>query len=252
MPNEPRITIRDLTFAFGDVIALEHVNLDIHANEFIAIIGPNGGGKTTLVKLMIGMLEPQQGTVRVLGQHPWSVRQRFGYMPQHLRFDYAFPISVMNVVLMGRLGRGAGIGPFRAVDRESARRALDVVSCSELANRHFAELSGGQRQRVLIARALVSEPDILILDEPTANLDPSVQDDFYDLLHDLKKRMTVMIVSHDVAFVSKHVDRVVCVNREVVLHKASAIQGDVISTLYGEMGVNLVDHEHHSHDHNHG
>jgi zinc transport system ATP-binding protein len=137
------------------------------------------------------------------------------------------------------------VGPFGASDRERAARALEVVGCADLTSRSFSELSGGQSQRVLIARALVSEPDILILDEPTANLDPSVQDDFYDLLHELKNQMTVIIVSHDVAFVSKHVDRVVCVNRKVVLHKASALHGDVIETLYGEMGVHLVDHAHH-------
>lgn len=234
-----------MTFSYGEVLALENVTVDILANEFIAVIGPNGGGKTTLVKLMMGMLEPDRGDIRVLGGSPWSARQRFGYVPQLTRFDYEFPISVMNVVLMGRLGLGRGVGPFGASDRESATRALEVVGCADLTNRSFSELSGGQSQRVLIARALASEPDILILDEPTANLDPTVQGDFYDLLHELKSQMTVIIVSHDVAFVSKHVDRVVCVNRNVVLHKASALHGDVIETLYGEMGVHLVDHAHH-------
>ncbi len=245
MSSQPIIAIRDVSFSYGEVLALENVTVDILANEFIAVIGPNGGGKTTLVKLMMGMLEPDWGDIRVLGGPPWSVRQRFGYVPQHTRFDYEFPISVMNVVLMGRLGHGPGVGPFGASDRESASRAMAVVGCADLGKRSFSELSGGQSQRVLIARALVSEPDILILDEPTANLDPTVQDDFYDLLHELKNQMTVIIVSHDVAFVSKHVDRVVCVNRTVVLHKASALHGDVIETLYGEMGVHLVDHTHH-------
>lgn len=248
MLSKPVISIVDVSFAFGQVVVLENASVDILANEFIAIIGPNGGGKTTLIKLIMGMLEPQRGTILVFGQSPWSVRRRFGYMPQHPRFDYEFPVSVMNVVLMGRLGHGLDIGPFGSSDRELATKALDVVGCADLGSRSFSALSAGQRQRVLIARSLVSEPEILILDEPTANLDPSVQGDLYDLLHKLNERMTVIIVSHDVGFVSKHVDRVVCVNREVVLHKASAIKGDVISTLYGEMGVHLVDHEHHSHE----
>lgn len=245
MSSQVIITIHDLSFSYGEVLALEDVTIDIRANEFVAVIGPNGGGKTTLVKLLMGMLEPDHGDISVLGGSPWSARKRFGYVPQHTRFDYEFPISVMNVVLMGRLGHGVGVGPFGASDRERAVRALDTVGCANLKKRSFAELSGGQSQRVLIARALVSEPDILILDEPTANLDPTVQDDFYDLLHELKNQMTVIIVSHDVAFVSKHVDRVVCVNRQVVLHNASALHGDVIETLYGEMDVHLVDHTRH-------
>ena len=248
MSNEPVISIRDVSFSFGEVAVLDNVSVDIAANEFIAVIGPNGGGKTTLIKLMMGLIEPQQGTIRVFGKIPWSARRRFGYMPQYPSFDYDFPVSVMNVVSMGRLGHGLKLGPFGAADRELAGRSLNVVRCSHLRDRAFSDLSSGQRQRVLIARALVSEPDILVLDEPTANLDPSVQDDLYDLLHTLNERMTVIMVSHDVGFVSKHVDRVVCVNREVVLHTASAIKGDVISTLYGEMGVHLVDHDHHSHE----
>ncbi len=241
------ISIGNVSFSFGEVAVLHDVSFDIAEKEFVAIIGPNGGGKTTLVKLIMGLLEPRQGTIRVFGRSPRASARRFGYMPQHPNLDPEFPVSVMNVVLMGRLGHSPGLGPFRAADRRIAASALDEVGCGHLKSRSFSELSGGQRQRVLIARALASDPDILILDEPTANLDPSVQDDLYDLLHRLNGRMTVVIVSHDVAFVSRHVDRVVCVNREVVLHTASAIKGDVISTLYG-MGVHLVDHEHHSHE----
>jgi zinc transport system ATP-binding protein len=246
--NEPAVKIRDMSFSYGEVVALENVDVDIAPREFAAVIGPNGGGKTTLVRLIMGLLEPQRGSIHVFGQAPWSARRRFGYVPQHPRLDYEFPITVINVALMGRLGLGRNVGPYRSADYEVTERALQVVSCRDLRNRPFASLSSGQRQRVLIARAVASEPDILILDEPTANLDPSVQDDLYDLLHKLNEQMTVIMVSHDVGFVSKHVHNVVCVNRQVVLHSASAIKGDVISTLYGGIGVHLVDHEHHSHE----
>jgi len=248
MTEKRIIAVRDVSFAYGEVVALENASVDIEDREFAAIIGPNGGGKTTLIKLIMGLLEPQRGTVRVFGRQPWSVRRRFGYVSQDPRFDYDFPINVLSVVLMGRLGHGVSMGPYGGANRKEAERALDVVGCSSLHGRPFAQLSSGQRQRVLIARALACEPDILVLDEPTANLDPSVQNDLYDLLHELNERMTVIIVSHDVAFVSKHVHRVACVNREVVLHTASDLKGDVLSTLYGEMGVRLVDHKHHSHE----
>jgi zinc transport system ATP-binding protein len=248
MTTPPVISVRDLWFSFGEIDVLEGVSLDIGEREFVAVIGPNGGGKTTLVKLIMGLFEPRRGSIHVFGDTPRSMTRRFGYLPQHPNLDPDFPASVMNVVLMGRLGHGPGFGPFRHDDRKLAVRALDEVGCAPLKSRTFSELSGGQRQRVLIARALASEPDVLILDEPTANLDPSVQDELYDLLHQLSGRMTVIIVSHDVGFVSEHVDKVVCVNRTVVLHTASAIKGDVIATLYGGIGVHLVDHEHHHHE----
>ncbi|MDH3215458.1 MAG: ABC transporter ATP-binding protein [Candidatus Krumholzibacteria bacterium] len=246
MMKKRAVTISDVSFSYDGVSALENVNLNIEEREFTAIIGPNGGGKTTLIKLMMGLLQPQMGSIVVFGVPPWSARRRFAYVPQHPRLDYEFPVTVMDVVLMGRLGSTARIGPYRSADRESAMRALDVVGCSNLYKRSFAALSSGQRQRSLIARALAAQPDILILDEPTANLDPTVQNDLYELLHELNKEMTVIIVSHDVGFVSKYVHKVACVNRQVVLHSASAIKGDVISTLYGEMNVRMVDHDHHS------
>jgi zinc transport system ATP-binding protein len=248
MQEGKAVTILGLSFSYGEVRALENVNLSIDDREFVAVIGPNGGGKTTLIRLIMGLLEPQRGSILVFGMPPWTVRRRFGYVPQHPRLDYEFPVTVTDVALMGRLGAGARVGPYRTTDRAAVGRALEVVGCSDLRNRPFSALSSGQRQRVLIARAITAEPELLILDEPTANLDPSVQDELYDLLHGLNDKMTVIIVSHDVGFVSKHVNKVACVNRDVVLHKAADIKGDVISTLYGGLGVRLVDHEHHTHE----
>lgn len=242
------VSIRDMWFWYGEILVLENVSLDIEQGEFAAIIGPNGSGKTTLIKLMMGMLEPERGTIGMFGTTPPAARGRFGYMPQHPQLDFAFPVTVMDVVLMGRLGHGLNLGPYRGADRERAEKAIKEVNCEGLRDRPFGALSSGQRQRILIARALTSDPELLFLDEPTANLDPSIQGDFYELLHGLNERMTLVIVSHDVGFVSKHVNKVICVNRDVVLHRASEIHGDLVSMLYGKMGVRLVDHDRHSHE----
>jgi zinc transport system ATP-binding protein len=244
------VEARGLSFSYdGKNLVLDRADFEILNGEFAAIIGPNGGGKTTLLKLILGLLEPGAGEIRVFGVAPRLARKRIGYMPQYSRFDPEFPVTVMDVVLMGRLGHAPKVGPFRRIDKEVARSALGEVSCGGLSGRPFAELSSGQRQRVLIARALACNPDILLLDEPTSNLDPSVQDDVQDLLHTLNRRMTMIVVSHDVAFVSKYVSKVVCVNRTVALHPTSEITGDLFSVLYGQTGVRLVDHERHTHDH---
>ncbi|NIM20178.1 MAG: ATP-binding cassette domain-containing protein [Candidatus Latescibacteria bacterium] len=249
MSVESVISIRDVFFSFGRHIVLENVSLDIEDGEFVAVIGPNGAGKTTLLKLILGLLEPQRGSVRVFGTKPLAARRRIGYMPQYPRLDYDFPVTVGDVVLMGRLGLSSKLGPYPSSDRQAADRALEEVSCADLRDRPFSALSGGQRQRVLIARALAAEPDVLLFDEPTLSLDPEVQHDLYELLHMLNERMTVIIVSHDVGFVSKYVQKIVCVNRTVVLHCASEINGNIVSMLYGDMDVRLVDHDSRAHNH---
>ena len=242
MIDTPAVCIRNVEFSYNGRLILEDVNFDVAAGEFAAVIGPNGSGKTTLLKLMLGLLEPARGSIQVFGSPPLAARRRIGYMPQYPRLDDAFPVTVKDVVLMGRLGYGLRIGPFRAADRRAADRALQEVQCRDLENRPFSELSSGQRQRVLIARALAGEPDLLLFDEPTTSLDPEVQHDLYDLLSELNKSKTVIIVSHDIGFVSKHIRKVICVNRKVVLHCASEIKADVVSMLYGGMDVRMVDH----------
>jgi len=244
------VEIRNMSFSYGALPVLEDVSFDIEVRDFAAMIGPNGGGKTTLARLLLGLLQPQSGSISVFDQTPVDARGRLAYMPQYLHFDQSFPVSVMDVVLMGRIGKGMRLGPFRRRDKDAARRALSEVSCEQLAARSFSSLSGGQRQRVLIARALAADPELLILDEPTSSLDPSIQDDFYELLHRLNERVTLIIVSHDVSFVSRYVDRVICVNREVVLHSVSDVGGDLASVFSGEH-ARLVDHDHHHH-HGHG
>lgn len=246
--NNPVISINEVDFSYDGNIVLESVTFDIKKGEFAAVIGPNGSGKTTLLKLILGLLEPRRGSIRVFGGTPLSARRRIGYMPQYPRLDDNFPVTAMDVVMMGRLGHGTNIGPFMSSDKNASEHALEEVNCVDLKNKPFAALSSGQRQRILIARALAAEPELLLFDEPTTSLDPEIQHDLYELLHELNERLTVIIVSHDIGFVSKYVQKIICVNRRVVLHSATEGKGDIVSMLYGEMGVRIVDHDSHTHD----
>ncbi len=244
MADEPVILLRGVSFAYERAWVLEDVNLAVGGRESICIVGPNGGGKTTLVKLILGLLRPNSGEVRVFGLPPERARLRIGYMPQYVRHDPRFPVTVMDVVLMGRLGRGGlrrALGWYARPDRRAALDALHQVGMEAAARRPFAALSGGQRQRVLIARALCCQPELLLLDEPTANVDTLVEARLFEILRELNRRMTVVVVSHDLGFVSSLVERVICVNRRVFIHPTSQITGEVIRDLYGGE-VRMVQH----------
>lgn len=241
--NNTVIELEDVTFSFGGLAAVQNVNLKVEAEEFLGIVGPNAGGKSTLLKLILGLLEPQKGCIRVLGRVPAEASRSVGYVPQYPSFPRDFPISVEQTVLMGRLGSGPVTGGYRRADREASRHFMDEVEIGELGPRQIGTLSGGQLQRVLLARALVGEPQILILDEPTANIDQRLESDIFDLLKLLNERMAILVVSHDVAFISSYVNRVACLNRTLVCHHTDAIDGQVIQELYGEE-VRMVAHRH--------
>ena len=238
------IEINDLEFRFNDgPRVLEAVNLSVAEGDFASVIGPNGGGKTTLIKLLLGLLTPTSGSIRVFGTTPLKARPRIGYMPQHAMMDPRFPVRARDVVMMGRLGEGFNFGTYRKEDREAAAEALAKVSLGDLGGRPFSDLSGGQRQRVLLARALVTDPDLLLLDEPAAGLDQKVERDFFDLLQELNQRMTIVLVSHDLGFVSTFVRTVICVHRRVDVHPTSELDGRRVSEIYGE-DVRMVHHHH--------
>ena len=255
-PSCPLVSLEGVWFSYDSGSVLEEVNIAIAPRESVCIIGPNGGGKTTLVRLMLGILQPDRGTVRVLGRSPQEVRRRIGYMPQHVRFDPQFPMTALEATLMGRLGREglAGFfGWYRRADRAAARDALAAVGMANLADRPFAALSGGQRQRVLIARALCGEPDLLLLDEPTANVDTVLEAQLFAKLHELNKRMAIVVVSHDLGFVSNLAEKVICVNRRAVMHPTSELGSDDIREMYGGHVCRVdhceaVSHEGHSHE----
>ncbi|MCB2263665.1 MAG: ABC transporter ATP-binding protein [Candidatus Thiosymbion ectosymbiont of Robbea hypermnestra] len=242
MAPDSVIEVRDLSFSYGAAPVLEGVNLQVEAGEFLGIVGPNAGGKSTLLKLILGLLEPQSGQISVLGERPREATRRLGYVPQYPGFPRDFPITVEQTVLLGRVGRRAPAGrwstwlPVRIgkSDRRLVRQVLEEVEVAELARRQIGSLSGGQLQRVLLARALAAEPAIMILDEPTANIDLRLESDIFNLLERLNARMTILVVSHDVGFISGYVARVACLNRTLVCHRTDEVDGQVIRALYGE------------------
>lgn len=243
--TDPVIELQGVGYAYDGPPVLSDIDLTIPAGEFLGVVGPNAGGKSTLLKLILGLIEPTTGQIKVLGSNPTRARVRLGYVPQYPVFARDFPITVEQVVLMGRLGLGRWFGGYRAVDRRVAQRAMGETEVAHLAGRHIQHLSGGQLQRVLVARALAAEPEVLLLDEPTANIDQRMETDIFELLRGLNARMTIVVVSHDVAFISGYVQRVACLNRTLVCHDTAAIDGDAIQKLYGD-DVRMVAH-HHAH-----
>ncbi len=249
--NDHEIILDNISFAYKQLNVLENVDLVIKKGEFASIVGPNGGGKTTLLKLILGLLKPNKGRITIFGKPPDQVRQRLGYMPQYAHLDMAFPASVMDVVLMGRLKKSSLW--FSKKDRTAVFNAINEVGMSDFVNTGFNELSGGQKQRILIARALCNSPDILLLDEPTANVDIQTEENLFSILQKLNSKMTILLVSHDLGFVSQYVKSVICVNRRVVIHPTTLVNGAIIKDIYhGDLKMVRHDHrcskEGHTHD----
>ncbi|MEW6534321.1 MAG: metal ABC transporter ATP-binding protein [Candidatus Auribacterota bacterium] len=243
MPTDYSINFTDVSFAYNGSSIIENASFTIDTNESVCIIGPNGGGKTTLLKLMLGLVKPQNGTVTIGGGKVEAIRTCIGYMPQYLLFDPQFPVTVMDIVLMGRLGLKR-VGLYGKQDKITARRILDELGMRHLENRMFSQLSGGERQRILIARALSCEPRILLLDEATSNVDIFAEAQLMDVIQRLAGQMTVVMVSHDIGFVSHLFKRVICVNRKVFVHETKSLSGPVMEKLYGN-SLRVVDHQNH-------
>jgi zinc transport system ATP-binding protein len=217
----------NVSFSYRNLSVLSHTSFHIHQGEFIALAGPNGAGKTTILKLILGLEVPSTGTIQVLGTSPVNARNRVGYVPQQAGFDEAFPITVEEVVSMGALRPLSR--RFAPGGREAVKKALDRTATASLAARPYTALSGGQRRRVLVARALASAPELLILDEPTANMDLESEARLSHTLACLKGNTTILVVTHDMEFVSSLTSRVLCLERGaeagVVQHKTAELQG---------------------------
>ena len=230
--SDPVIDVSDVCFAYGGQEVLHNVSFRIAANALVAVVGPNGGGKTTLLKLLMGALQPRYGTIRVLGSAPEAVRTRIGYVPQAVPFDPRFPVSVREAVLMGRVAKSR-FGAYGGEDRRAARAALERVGLADFEKRAFAELSGGERQRVLIAQALAGGSELLLLDEPVANVDPEHTSLLYELFQALTAEVTVMMVSHNLSVVTGHATHVLCVNRTAGLHAISEMASATFTEAFG-------------------
>lgn len=248
-PTTPAAELVNVTYRYPGAPpdtppVLEDVSLRIEPDDYVGLIGPNGGGKTTLLRILLGLLRPELGEVRVLGTSPTQARSRVGYVPQHARIDTTVPASVLDVVLTGRLNRSGWGVRYGPEHRSAALAALEQTGVAHLASKTVAELSGGQRQRVLIARALASDAAILLLDEPTAGVDAPMERGFYALLQELNERLPIVLVSHDVSFVSSHMKRIACLNRRLVCHTASEVTAEMLAATYdGHTHLSLVEHQ---------
>lgn len=219
--------VTDVSFAYNGQPALTHVNLTIREKDFMAVIGPNGGGKSTLLKLILGLLSPDHGRIRIMGQSPSKNCAAIGYVPQNVHINENFPITALDVVLMGV---PKSMNKSRA--RKEAMATLARLHMDDHAHNKIGQLSGGQRQRVFIARSLMTQTPLLLLDEPTASIDTKGQADFYELLEELNKDVAIVVVSHDLFIVSNYVKSVACVNKRLHYHPHEEITGSMMETMY--------------------
>ena len=233
MKNNIVIEIKNLCFAYDSKEILHNVNLTVREKEYLAIIGPNGGGKTTLLKLMLGLLKPNHGSIKVFGEPPEKHMSSIGYVPQQISVKQGFPISVINTVLMGLVKKNKYGFFYSKEDKEKAVEALKTVEMEMFANKKISALSGGQRQRVFLARALVSNPKLLILDEPTSNIDPHGTFCFFSFLEKLSKIMTIIVVSHDLNLIASKIYSLACVNKKLIYNSEAILTDEMMELLYG-------------------
>ncbi len=239
--QQPVIEIKKVWVSYDTQMVLQDINLTVYETDFIGLIGPNGGGKTTLLKTLLGLLQPTSGEIRIMGKSVAEGRCHIGYVPQHVEFDRQFPIRVWEVVQMGLLGCRKPFTPLSPAEREVIHYALEQVEMADLSQRAIGELSVGQRQRVYIARALTSNPQILLLDEPTASVDPQVAGNIYELLRRINQTVTIVMVSHDMNAVSSYVKSIGCLNRRLHYHGSKEVTQEMMDAIY-KCPIDLIAH----------
>ena len=235
------VSVQHLWAGYNGEPVLEDVCLTVPPLDFVGIIGPNGGGKSTLLKVLLGLLRPWRGTVLIGGRPVREARHRIGYVPQAIDFDREFPARVRDVVRMGRLAHARLLRRYSPEDDAVVDRVLGEMDLLALADKPMGEISGGQRQRVLIARALAVEPDLLLLDEPTASVDTRISADVYDLLARLNRRLTILLVTHDMGVISARVKSVGCLNRRLHYHGEGRLSREVLEETY-QCPIDLIAH----------
>jgi len=237
------VRLENIWMRYDGINVLEDINLSILHGDFLGIIGPNGGGKTTLLKVMLGLLKPTQGQITYPGHTLQQGRKLVGYVSQHNLFDRDFPASVWDVAMMGRFKSAGLFRRYSKTDKEITAKALDTVSMIDLKDRQMGKLSGGEQQRVFIARALATEPELLILDEPTASVDTTTQTEFYELLQSLKQDISIVIVTHDLSAISIYVDKIACLNVQLHYHGSTELSPEVLEATY-KCPVQMIAHGH--------
>ena len=235
------IRVTHVSIHYGQTPAIADVCLDVQQGAYLGLIGPNGGGKTTLLNGILGLIPLTAGTVEIFGQPPQAVRRLVGYVPQHTTLNRRFPITVAEAVLAGRIP--SGIRPFfryTAEDRDAARQVIRRLGLENLASRQASQLSGGEFQKMLLARALVSQPKLLLLDEPTANVDAPSRMAIFELLQALRQDMTIVLVSHDLLELVTRVDSIACINRTLLYQGEPALDADRMEQVFGSrVGLQL-------------
>lgn len=215
MDAKPAIVIKNLLFSYEKDPILQNVNLSIAQGEFVGVFGPNGGGKTTFLKILMGFLKPSSGSIEILQKSPKLARPLIGYVPQIAKMDKQFPVTAEEVVQMGCLGKSSFFGILPAKYKEKSLQSLEKVGMLSKKDAPFGKLSGGQAQRVLIARALAGDPQILLLDEPTASVDPRAEEEILSILSAIKGHMTILMVTHDLQTILSKVGKLLCIHRDV-------------------------------------
>lgn len=243
MNVEPLVELININYGYNGQPVLENINFTVNSDDFIGVIGPNGGGKTTLVKLILGLLEPQSGNIRYHFATNNSISVPYiGYLPQTLHFDQHFPISVQEVILSGLSVRGHLFFQVPVKYKKLVQNIAEVTGISHLLKKPFGELSGGQRQRVLLSRAIISQPKLLILDEPNTYVDNKFEGELYELLRNLNKDLAIIIVSHDVGVITQYVKTIACVNFHLHYHKSNIITNEQL--LSYNCPIQLISHGH--------
>lgn len=227
------ISVEKLSFSYQkDIPVLTNISFSIPKGQFIGVFGPNGGGKTTLLKILLGLIKPSTGSVKILDTSPHQAQAKMGYVPQMRHFDPQFPITVMEVVLQGCLAIYRGWGPYSTTAKDRAFDALKKMGLEEKAKARFGALSGGQMQRVLIARALASQPEILLLDEATVGVDPESLKNLFQLLLELRGEITILLVTHDLQAIAKQMDGLLCINQQLTPYSPQQVCEHFAMGLY--------------------
>ncbi|MGD8539249.1 MAG: metal ABC transporter ATP-binding protein [Candidatus Aminicenantes bacterium] len=244
------IGIEGVSFSYGETKVLDRVTFPIRRGDFLSIIGPNGSGKTTLIKIILGLLTPSEGRIKIFGEKGsvFTQWEKLGYVPQKAtHVDPFFPVSVREVVEMGLLSSRKYLSTKKKSDEDRVRSALKQVGMGTYEDRRVGALSGGQQQRVFIARAIVNQPHILFLDEPTTGVDAETQEHFYDMLGDLNKKesITIVLITHDIGIVNKHVSQVACLHQTLQYHGSHEefCQSDIFKKMITE-GHHVISHRH--------